>query len=414
MSRGRLTDPSSPKVLAGLLFVVLAIVVFGRPVLESAILGQDPAEAESATGARERAGAGPRGRELSLNYPRRCLRPAPPPEGLGLVAAAEAGATRVATPGGVTVATLPVGGPIGWSPSGETLATERGELWGRDGASIGQVLDRPTTEWAWSPVSDCIVAVQSGDLVAIVGLSTLELMLSGPVIDFAFSPSGEKLLVAIGGRSNRAGIWLADLDGAVMRQLQDRLEALGPWVLFGWSRAERPLLVQDPSLSRPPSVSPGFVLAPPGTATQCGDEIIVARRGRLATFGVTGTPAFLEADRAFRYQAVACTPDRRSLAVVRARRGAPGAPGELVLLDRSGLFVSDLSTGRYADLQPAWGPPGAGLLFVRRNLDSGRHEVWFLPPRGAAHPTGLTVELSATGEALLDWSADAPIGHPLD
>ncbi len=62
-----------------------------------------------------------------------------------------------------------------------------------------------------------------------------------------------------------------------------------------------------------------------------------------------------------------------------------------MLLDAEGRFDRPLSSGPFSDEHPLWGPAGSGVLFVRRPLDAGNPQVWFLPEGETARFTGLAV-----------------------
>ena len=89
----------------------------------------------------------------------------------------------------------------------------------------------------------------------------------------------------------------------------------------------------------------------------------------------------------------------------------------MAVLRRDGTFVREVAQqSRFQDA-PMWGPPRTGVVFAGDVSGEGSVGplVWFLPEGGTARPTGLRVDrLGEELDALLDWSATPPLGHPID
>ena len=416
LPRPRQTDTSSAKVIAAILFVVLLIVIFGQRIL-SAGLDEELASPERSRDRRGQANTPVDGKEdpasLEIDYPERCLKPAPEPEGFGLIAAERPDGISVAAPTGGSPVSIRSSGPVGWSPSGRFLATGRGEIWTATGEQVLKRSGGGPSTWAWSPIADCLVLVGGGEMLVFAGNKPSFAILAGRVATFSFSPDGTKLMVVMSD-PKRGGIWLADLEAREMTRILDAKEARGRWVLNGWSRAERPILIRPAGItegSGPPKVS----FLPPSASTTCGDEIVVVENGKLATFGVTGPPKFLAADDTYRYLAATCAPNNQFIAAVRVLKGAGPDAARLVLLDRDGSFINPLTQGLYRDDSPSWGPARTGIILIRRQLGAGEEsqQVWFLPEGGVVQQIGLPV-ISTNGIPVFDWSADGVLGHPID
>ena len=421
-SAGRIQkDTSSAKVMAAILFVVLLIVIFGNRILSAGLeVSATPPDRSGNNGSGNKAGGNGSNatapRDVTIDYPAECLKQAPLPQGSGLLAAEQPEGVSVVTPVGESIASISSRGPVGFSASGKFLATDDGKVWTSTGTQKFLVADDPTTSWAWSPVADCIVAADRRGLV--VGLpkgGRLRRVLTDEVDTFAFSPSGDHLLMVMASTDRkRGGIWLADLGEREMRVLMPLKESAERWVFYGWSRGEKPILVAAGGKAGPATDRPLVSFLPVGASSTCGDEIVVADKGRIATFGVTGTPKFLAADDRYKYLSVTCAPDGRYLAAVRVLKGAGPDAARLALLERDGSFVSLLTRGLYRDQTPSWGPSGTGVVLVRRPLgaDDAAHQVWFLPEGGVVQEVGLPV-VESDGTPVFDWSADGAPGHPL-
>jgi hypothetical protein len=411
-------DGSNTKVVVAILFVVLLIVILGRPIMESglegALDGADPVRRgprNNAEGKKNDKEQGRPDQKIELRFPKACLRNAPVDEGLGLIAAAAGNSIRIATPDRRAVARIDGEAPVGWSATGRWLATGGGEVWTRLGNRIGLAFGKKVSKWAWSPTSDCLVAIREDRLLAWGG--DARPIMKGPVLNFAFSPTGDRLAFSTGiEHEEGAGIWVGDLADGEAKLVQRYTAERTSWNLVGWSRADRPILL---STDHQPGSRNGAVLTPMplGSVDSCGEELVVARNGRLATFGVSGPPRFLRADRFYRYKAVTCAPNREFLAAIRVPKGAPTSDTRLVLLTREGDLVRRLTQGAYRDEAPTWGPTGTGLVLARTPLGSKQQLVWFIPEGGSAYSVGVPVENGPGGIPVMDWSADAPLGHPL-
>ena len=417
-------DTSAAKVMAAILFVVLLIVVFGGRILSA---GLDEVAAPSDAPGNDRK-PGDRGKsapeDMKIAYPAACLKRVRPVQDLGLLAAEGPEGISIATPLGGPVASLASRGPVGWSPSGKLLATQDGKLWTAAGDALRppvdqtSAVDEPTgrsIRWAWSPRADCLVAVEPEGLTVRSSGGKVATIVSERVSTFAFSPSGTRLLVVMDTSDRkRGGIWLADLEEREMRVLMPLKESAGSWIFYGWSRSERPILLAPKGLNGPSIARPEVGFLPAGASSTCGSEIVVADNGRVATFGVTGTPKYVAADDRYRYLAVACAPNARFLAAVRVLKGAGPDAARLVLLERDGSFIDLLTRGLYRDRSPTWGPSGTGLVLVRRPIgDEAAQQVWFLPEGGIVRQVGLPV-VDSNGVPVFDWSADGVPGHPVE
>lgn len=410
-------DTSAAKVMAASLFVVLLIVVFGGRILSA---GLDEVAVPSDAPGNDRK-PGDRGKSapevMKIAYPAACLKQARPPEGFGLVAAEQPEGISIATPIGQSIASIRARGPVGFSPSGRFLATDDGKVWTATGDKVGPLFDDSTAGWAWSPVADCVVAAgRRGLIVGIPKGERIRRLVTQEVDTFAFSPSGDRLLVVMASTDpKRGGIWLADLKEREMRVLMPLKESAERWVFYGWSRAERPILVAAGGKGGPRTDRPLVSFLPVGSSSTCGDEIVVADKGRLATFGVTSTPEFLAADDRYHILSVTCAPNGRFLAAVRVLKGTGPDAARLVLLERDGSFVDPLTRGLYRDRTPTWGPSGTGVVLVRRPVggDEAAQQVWFLPEGGTVRQVGLSV-VDSNGVPVFDWSADGVPGHPVD
>jgi hypothetical protein len=402
--------------VVAILFVVLMIVILGGPIMESglegALDGADPGRREPRNvGGKDDKKEGRRDQKIALRFPKACLRGAPADEGLGLVAASAGGSVRIATPDRRAIARINARGPVSWSASGRWLATGGGDVWTRLGNRIGRAFGKEVSKWAWSPTSDCLVGLRDQQLFAWGG--DARPITRGPVVNFAFSPTGERLVFATAtAHEEGAGLWLADLKAGKATLIQRFTPERSAWDLVGWSRADRPILL---AARAQPGSGDGIVLTPmpPGTVDACGEELVVARNGRLATFGVSGPPRFIRADRFYRYSAVTCAPNREFLAAIRVPKGAPSSDSRIVLLTREGALVRRLTLGAFRDAGPSWGPTGTGLVLARTQLGSKQQLVWFIPEGGSAFSVGVPVENGPGGIPVMDWSADAPLGHPL-
>lgn len=228
-----------------------------------------------------------------------------------------------------------------------------------------------------------------------------------PITDFSFSPDGTRLVFAVARDSRASGIWMADLQTGTVKVLQTETG----WKLTAWSRASRPIMLQEESGSESRD---GLSFNPSDQVAYCGSEIVTVQQQRLATFGVSGAPTYLSTDRRFRYTAVSCSPGGDLLVAIRHRKGDPTSTS-LAVLRADGSFVREFGQDSTVEDRPMWGPPGTGVVFVG-GVEGGAETgplVWFLPEGGTVRPTGLRVERFGDElDSWLDWSATNPLGHP--
>ena len=406
----RYTSPTG-RIVIPVLAVVLLIVILGRPILISGLdLDEEPEPVPTERPDRGNGNEDPGPSRLESPVPNACLDDARD-SGAGLIAAFDGGAVTARTPSGGVAFALRARPPIGFSASGRYLATAGADLWTSRGGHIGTAFARPAMKWAWSPLGDCIAGIDKGRLVIAEPDEKAVVLLGDMGVEtFSFSPDGTRLVVAVGGSGPKAGIWMADLQTREVKPLQPSPEG---WSLTGWSRAVRPILLKEvaeggsrESLSFPPSDQVSY----------CGDEVITIRRERLATFGVSGLPKYVPADRRFRYAAVACAPSSDLLVTIRYPKGNSGKT-EVAVLRRDGTFVEELGQQSSVEDGPMWGPRGTGVVFAGTVGGEGSVGplVWFVPEGGSARPTGLRVDkLGDELDAWLDWSATPPLGHPTD
>ena len=394
------------RVVIPILFVVLLIFVLGRPILVSSldVEEDEPAPVSTPRGTDEKdESSGPS--RLARPYPRACLRPAQAP-GLGLVAATRGGSIGVGSPDGQAAFALRAEPPVGFSADGRFLATAGADLWSDRGAHLGLAFKRPVTSWAWAPTGSCLVGIERGRLMVVRPERAPEVLVRGvPVSDFSFSPDGSRLVFAVSDESSATGIWMADLKSRDVRSLLDETG----WLVTAWSRAMRPIMLQEGPGSRSRD---GLSFGPSDEVAYCGSEVITVRRERLATFGVSGVPTYLQTDRRFRYSGVSCSPRGDLLMTIRYPKGDPTAT-TLAVLRIDGSFVEEFGQDSAIEDQPMWGPAGTGVVFVG-GTDEGPL-VWFLPEGGEERTTGLRVERFGDQlDSTLDWSATPPLGHPTD
>jgi hypothetical protein len=400
----RHTSPAG-RVVIPILFVVLLIGILGRLLLDIALDIGDPPTLSMPTrpeSEQEDESSGPT--KLAVRYPKECLRAASAP-GSGLIAAVQGGSIGVGTPEGSSAFALRAAPPVGFSAGGTFLATAGADLWSDEGEHLGLAFNRPVKRWAWSPTGDCLVGIDRGRVLVVRPDGRPEVLVRGvPVSNFSFSPDGTRLLFVITGRSRAAGIWMADLRTRAVKQLQEETG----WTLTAWSRASRPILLRDESGEAGSSLS----FAPADEVAYCGSEVLTVQRDRLATFGVSGVPTYLDTDRRFRYAGVTCSPDEDLLVTIRYPKGDPTSTALAVLRD-DGSFVREFGQSSSVEDGPMWGPSGTGIVFVGEDRGGAGPLVWFLPEGGKERPTGLRVErLGDDLEARLDWSATTPLGHP--
>lgn len=301
---------------------------------------------------------------------------------------------------------------LGFNVTGELYAARRGSrafvsapegVQGADGDSglgnIGTVV--------WSPVSSCGVAIgEDGSLLALPYDGDGGALLRADVTGAAFSPDGRKLAVVLD-EAETTSVWVADLRGATLREVQ-RLRGAPRVALQGWSPDARTIYTTAAAgtglgfvTTGDPSMEGRVAAAPVTGLEQCGGRLIGIVSGGVAAIGTRG-PDHLTSARAG-YSAASCSPDGTFIAAIRS--------GRLALLDRQGNIVRDLTTDTgYRDVFVDWGPRGSGLLFGRLPQGAQTAEVWYIPEGGTARATGLTY---TPGRGAIDWSASPPTGLPL-
>lgn len=388
---------------------------------------------------------------FDVPYPDECLTPPRHPHGTGLLAGFDGRATSSGGDGRVTVRAIGGGGeasfdapaPLGWSPSGKYLAAGD-RLLDRNGADEALVGARLPDEWAWSPAGDCVIGLDPEDgLTATSAVDgTAALVLDRDVVAFSISPDGKHMGLAIAHGPHAQDVWIANLQtntvAEVDRAPRDGWTAtLGPWSadgtrLFYW----RPdSVLRSVDSTTPPN---RIVYAPssgtrssrvpvdPEGVVDCGGDVLAivgsgrdpARNRRLAIVRPNARPALLTPSHDFVYSTPQCSPDGQYIAVDRAPAGSAPGDRHLVILDRRGTLLQDLTPAGDDDSSPMWGPSGTGLLFVR-STGAGSGEVWFAREGSSPTATGLTISddyepyVRKYGwESLLDWSATPPTGLP--
>ena len=350
--------------------------------------------------------AGPfRTQPLVDRYPARCLD------------RSSTGSSRLAVAGADGVVTAELGGSerdvvgernvLGFDAGGSKVAV-RAE--GRE-VSVYDFLDgsppKPeegVTAWAYSPTSNCAVAVQDGGLVAEPTGPGRSVLVESGATAFAFSPDGATLAVVMR-EGETASVWVADLNGTRMREVH-RQNALSRPSLEGWSPDGRTLY-----LAPGPGKSLSFVTTSrhPVSASlggaritgleQCSERLLGIVDGAVAEITRVGPDYLTDTDAG--YTAVSCSPNGVFMAALRQ--------GDLLLLNADGP-VRDLTTDAgFRDVFADWGPAGTGLVFGRVPDGGGDAQVWYIPEGGTARDTGLRYR---PGPGAIDWAASPPTGLP--
>ncbi|MGH2806687.1 MAG: hypothetical protein ACRDKT_05370 [Actinomycetota bacterium] len=219
------------KAVAALVFVAAIATLLAWPVLSTR---DDPAA------------AGGRDVHASIDlatdsmrsfgiYPRRCLKPVPPPPGIGLIAAARERTISIGTP---TVVTERFRGraPISWSVGGAYLAWGRGQIYEvTPRRSIGGSVR--LEEWMWSPIADCLVGRTHDDelVVRVPSRAMTRTLITASPTDrataqldsFEFSGDGRHLRVVFR-RGQRWVIDLRTMDVVIRQRVGRRFEPPRP------------------------------------------------------------------------------------------------------------------------------------------------------------------------------------------
>ncbi len=107
------------------------------------------------------------------------------------------------------------------------------------------------------------------------------------------------------------------------------------------------------------------------------------------------------------YEHETCSWNERLVAAVRA--------GRLILTSVGGGASQPLTTDSgFTDVWPTWGPRRTGILFIRRPVEPGPAQIWFIREGGRAADTRLRSIDTAPAEGdwsiYLDWTLDRPLG----
>lgn len=362
-------------------------------------------------------------------YPRRCLRPAPRPNP-GLFAALQGNQVSIAPPGGAVTAQFQARGPIQWSPSGRFLAAGGGDLFTSEGGRRGALFTADADTWAWSPRADCALGVVSGTL-QFGTPKTYGALLNAPIVDFAISPNGRKVALAMDDPDvPGVSLWEGSLASGVVRQIE-LLETSESAYLLGWDRGSRTVAFTADSAS-------GGVASLPlrfGAKSYkirvrpFPDQLIPCNEGQLVV-GSAGGPSRLQYIRrgglspasgdpaTTNVVAASCAPRGGFIAQV-VSPAKLSRERDLILTDATGTKLQDLTLDAgYSDEYPWWGPLGTGVAFVRRPDAGGPPQIWYITEGGTGTFTGLvTTDIKGfrghyPWTRVFDWSADVPAGVP--
>jgi len=335
----------------------------------------------------------------------------------GMIAAYHAGEVQISTLEGDVVATVPGRPPLQWSPSGRYLLTGDRRVYTRFGQPRERVRTRGPA-WAWSPATDCLLSWGPSGLSIEIPGGLARVLVEVPVTDASLSPSLRYFALAIRrGAASRTQVVVLDFrrgDATAVRT--------GPAVRFAgwlgnrvvyWDAPGESVLADGVRLS---SLSPtgerdrlpSEGLAHPDFFRPCGEgAVVVDGGGRETTSGKR--LAFIDgrervvAD-GFSYASPSCSPAGNFVAVVRSPDGGDASQRRLVLLDELGNLLRAMTVDeQFADEYPLWGPRGTGVLFVRRPLDGGSPQLWFIPEGGRARPLGIPVATPSEFFGHFDW-----------
>ena len=297
--------------------------------------------------------------------------------------------------------------PLGFSPSGSYLAYGAPSLVTADGGEIEGPSGGPYTQWAWSPQSDCLLALsEEQSLVAYEPEGETVPLLDAGVAGFTIAPSGGRVAVfaadgTIGMYNLRSGRLIAQSESGPQ----------GTIVPLGWSgRNLFAGLAQQQGLDvariraggGTVSIADIPALLLPGTMERCGDLLLgVDPRERLVNVR-TAEPF---GDSAFRYGRPSCSPDSSFVAAPRRPRDSQPSAFRLAILDSNGGFVQEVGTGGGgAEGLPDWGP--SGVVYLRQ---TGRQQAQLIYAQtDDIGPLGPQVG----SRPVFDWSATPPSGIP--
>lgn len=244
-----------------------------------------------------------------------------------------------------------------WSPSGRYLAYGAASFFDFEAHITSSMFGRRPDAWTWSPVADC--------MFGLVG----DALLAGP-------PGSDGVPVVTGSIS---GFRLTE-DGRFLGVHDDE----GTTVGFDLRRHRR---VPERR------TSPIFE--------------------GVAPFGCSAVPED--------YVSASCSESRRFGVAIHNPDHDEGLLGRLWLISADGDPIQQIAGGAYEDTAPEWGPSGTGVVFLRRPVERGRLEVWFLPEGGNPSPTPLAISgighlvghESFRPDTFVDWNVTPPDGEPV-
>ncbi|MDQ4143352.1 MAG: hypothetical protein M3198_06335 [Actinomycetota bacterium] len=380
---------------------------------------------------------------LTGTYPKKCLSPASPPEGSGLLAVNQGNGIEISDINGDPTATIEDRFPFKWSPSGRYLMGRSGRVYDSGGDETARLFDSGSVSWAWSPIADCIVfaSLEGGVSTFTPGSGSVKLH-NGLMSRFSFSPSGGDLAyVEDDPDDQKAHLWVASLASGRARRLTTLDLASGEEVVLAgwtpdashvlfWRGAPDALLRTGGSLFAASADNEvkrlARVVAHRDFIASCGEELLAVTGGGSRLKANSKRLAVLEAGQSARYLTPAeahdispsCSPDSTHVAVARSPQADGRGPASLTVLDLSGNVVFASEQTEATDAYPMWGRGDAGLLFIRQAPGEGVPELWQISQTTPAQPTGLSFEgirrdpgiFRDSWAHFLDWSADQPTG----
>ncbi|HEV3473531.1 MAG TPA: hypothetical protein VG408_10085 [Actinomycetota bacterium] len=451
---------TAAKTVAALLFVALLGGVLtiplrdsdGSPPRRATVARPTPARSPTETRHARREPTGPlRTKRFVQRFPRACLRPVARPDDGGLIAALNGRRVTIVTSSGESRATITdvapvVRPPLAWSPSGRYIAVgPQGLFWTAEGEVVlfanGEfshgMVQGSTGPWAWSPISDCGVAIED-DFEGALQVNHIDPHLAANirlvnkgVESFAYSPDGRTLGLVIAERGIRS-LWFADLDASRLHEVK-RFDSgiccvnLGGWTpdgsaLLYWAGPGASVMADGwplRSIDRTGEVARwGRTLTRPDILVGCSETLYaIDRRDRL---DAEGQLRALPSDTPLSTQEVSAASCNVRGRIVASARIDGSARSQLVLLDGDGGQVVT-SDPDYSDQRPQWAS-GIGVLFERLPIiERCEHDtpecaaqVWFIPEGGTPRSLGLRLNREDYGlRAIVDWSATPPNGLPV-